>query len=151
VLLDPAIWIPREIADQYAREEAKETAYASVDEAIAARSAGLFSTPREILEEEMREHLVRGDDGRFRYLYSAAAAGRMYLELSRRPPRFDSLRIPTLLAVAAESKLVSAAEDESYRAALGDLLEVVVTTGGHSPLWDAFDETAAAVEGFLAA
>lgn len=150
VLLDPAIWLPREVADQYAREERQEKVYDTADEAAAARSAGLFSTPPEILEEELREHLRPGDDGRLRYRYSQPAAAFMYIELSRRPPPFERLRVPTLLVVGDESKLVSAAEVESYRAALGDRLEVVVTPGGHHPLWDAFDETAAAVEAFLA-
>jgi lipase len=150
VLLDPAIWVPPEIARQLAREEVEEKVYATVDEAIAARAASLFSTPREILEEEMREHLAEGDDGRFRYRYSQSAAAQMFLELAKRPPPFERLRVPTLLVVGAESKLVSAAEDERYRTALGDLFQVRVMAGGHSPLWDAFEETAAAVEAFLA-
>ena len=33
--------------------------------------------------------------------------------------------------------------------ALGDLLEVAVVPGGHTVLWDAFEETAAAITGFL--
>jgi lipase len=149
VLLDPAIYVPPEFAEQNAALEREEKVYSSVAEAMA-RWVGLFHTPREILEEEMREHLVAGEDGRWRYRYSQPAAAQIYIELSRRPPPFEQLRVPTLLVVGAESKLVSAAEDERYRTALGDLLEVVVTPGGHSPLWDAFDETAAAVERFLA-
>jgi hypothetical protein len=49
------------------------------------------------------------------------------------------------------SKIVGAGESELYRAALGDLLEVVVVPGGHVVLWDAYEETAEAVERFLAA
>lgn len=150
VLLDPAIYVPRDHAEQQAADAREEKIYATVDEAIAARRVGLFSTPRAILEEEMAEHLVTGGDGRLRYRYSHLAVAQMYLELSRRPPPFEELRVPTLLVVGAESKLVSAAEDEAYRAALGDLFEVVVTPGGHIPLWDAFEETARAVETFLA-
>jgi hypothetical protein len=51
--------------------------------------------------------------------------------------------------VGAHSKIVSAGESELYRAALGDLLGIVVVPGGHIVLWDAFDETADAIEGFL--
>ena len=150
VLLDPAIWVPPEFAGQMAQEEGVVKVYATVDEAIAERAATLFSTPLEILEEEMREHLVQGEDERLHYRYSQAAAAQMYLELAKKPPPFERLRVPTLLVVGAESKLVSAAEDERYRRALGELFQVVVTPGGHSPLWDAFEETAAAVEDFLA-
>jgi lipase len=151
VLLDPAVWVPPEFAEQLAEEERPEKAYATVDEAIAARLVELFSTPREILEEEMCDHLVKGDDRRLRFRYSQPAAAQLYLELAKRPPPFERLRVPTLLLVGAESKLVSAAEAERYREALGDLLRVAVTPGGHSPLWDAFEETAACVERFLAA
>ena len=37
----------------------------------------------------------------------------------------------------------------AYRAALGDLLELVTVPGGHTVYWDALDETAAAVDAFL--
>jgi lipase len=148
-LLDPAMLVPAEIAVQLAAEEQRDKSFSSVEEAIVARSASLFSTPREILEEEMREHLVAGADGGLRYRYSQPAAAEIHIALSTRPPPFEQLRVPTLLVVGAESKLVSAGEDERYRAALGDLLEVVVTPGGHSPLWDAFPETAGAIARFL--
>jgi pimeloyl-ACP methyl ester carboxylesterase len=148
-LLDPAMYVPPEYAEQRAGEERVEKVYASAHEAIAGWEGNLFSTPRSILDEEMREHLVAGDDGRLRYRYSQPAAAAVYVELTKRPPPYDVLRVPTLLLVGAESKLVSAAEAELYRAALGDLLEIAVMPGGHSPLWDAFDETAAAIEAFL--
>ena len=38
---------------------------------------------------------------------------------------------------------------ETYRAALGDLVEVVTVPGGHTVYWDALDETAEAVAAFL--
>jgi hypothetical protein len=38
---------------------------------------------------------------------------------------------------------------EHYRAALGEKLQLVVVPAGHSVLWDAFDETADAIESFL--
>jgi lipase len=149
VLLDPAMHVPPEYAEQNAAEERLEKAYASADEAIAGWAGRLFSTPASVLEEEMREHLVEGEDGRLRYRYSQAAAAAVHLELARRPPPYEELCVPTLLVVGAESKLVSAAEAERYRAALGDLFELAVMPGGHSPLWDAFDLTADALEAFL--
>lgn len=150
VLLDPATWIPPEYAAQNAAQERVEKVYHSVDEAIA-RWVGDFHTPREMLEEEMSEHLVPGPDGRLRYRYAQPAVAQMHLDLARRPPPFESLRLPTLLVVGALSKIVSAGEVELYRAALGDLLQVVVVPGGHSVLWDAYEQTAGAIESFLAA
>ena len=70
--------------------------------------------------------------------------------MGRFPPPFETLRVPTLLVVAEHAKLVSAAESENYRAALGDLLRVVVVPGGHIVIWDAHEETAAAIDAFLA-
>ena len=40
---------------------------------------------------------------------------------------------------------------EAHQAALGDLLDVRVLPGGHTVLWDAFEETLEAVAGFLRA
>jgi lipase len=152
VLLDPAIFVPPTIARQLAEEERVERSFGSVDEAIEARVVygGLVSTPRALLEEEMAAHLVVSDDGRFRYRYSQPSVAAVYLELVAPPPPFENLRLPTLLVVGALSKIVSAGEVELYRAALGNLLEVVVVPGGHTLLWDAYEETAAAVERFLA-
>lgn len=151
VLLDPAIFIPPPIARQLSEEERVERSYGSADEAIEARivASGLASTPRELLEEEMAVHLAASDDGRFRYRYSPEAVASAYLAMATPAPPFESLRLPTLLVVGALSKTVSAGEVELYRAALGDLLEVVVVPGGHTVLWDAFRETADAIERFL--
>ena len=151
VLLDPAIFVPPAIARQLAEEERVERSFASVDEAIDARivSGSLASTPRALLEEEMAAHLVASQDGRLRYRYSQPSVAAAYIEMAAPPPPFEELRLPTLLVVGALSKIVSAAEVELYRAALGDLLQVVVVPGGHTVLWDAFEETADAIERFL--
>jgi lipase len=152
VLLDPAIFAPPQIARELAEEESVERSFGSVDEAIEAReiAGGLVSTPRTILEEEMSVHLVVSEDGRFRYRYSQPSVATDYLEIGTPPPPYEALRVPTLLVVGAHSKIVSAGEAELYRHALGELLQVVVVAGGHSVLWDAFDETADAIETFLA-
>lgn len=154
VLLDPAIHVPAGYARQGAAEERAKRPFASVEEAIASRIEsdelmGPDRAPRESLDEEMREHLVRGEDGRYRYRYSQEAVAQAWTEMAARPPDFSRVRLSTLLVVGAESKLVSAGELELYRAALGELLEVAVVPGGHMVYWDAFDETAAAIERFL--
>jgi lipase len=107
------------------------------------------STPRPVLEEEMAEHLVRSPDGRYRYRYSQAVVAAAYHEMTAAPPDPATLRVPTLLVVGAESKFVSAGELETYREGLGDLLRVAVVPGGHMVYWDAFEETATAIEASL--
>jgi lipase len=151
VLLDPAIFAPPQIARELADDELVERSFGSIDEAVDAReiAGGLVSTPREMLEEEMSVHLVAGEDGRYRYRYSQPSVAADYLEIGTPPPPYEQLCVPTLLVVGAHSKIVSAGESELYRAALGDLLQVAVVPGGHTLLWDAFDETADAIESFL--
>jgi lipase len=154
ILIDPAVWVPPDIAHARATEELRPTSFASPAEALEARTAGagfdvLARTPRAALEDEIREHLEESPDGRFRYRYSPEAVAAAYHEMANEPPPFEALRIPTLLVVASHSKLVSAGELERYRAALADLLAVAVVPGGHIVLWDAFEETAAAIDRFL--
>ena len=66
------------------------------------------------------------------------------------PPPFGAVRIPTLLVLGAESYLPYDHLLDAHRSALGDLLQVVTVAGGHTVLWDALDETAAAIAAFLA-
>ena len=155
VLLDPAIAVPRDLAQARAHDELQEHSFASPEEALEARIGGtglgwLAHAPRELLEEDVREHLVESPGGRFRYRYSSEAVAAAYHEMANDPPPFEALRIPTLLVVGSHSKLVSAGELERYRDALGELLQVAIVPGGHIVLWDALEETAAAVESFLA-
>jgi len=65
------------------------------------------------------------------------------------PPPFAAVRLPTLLVLGERSYLPYDHLLEAHTDALGDLLEVVTVPGGHTVLWDALDETAAAVTGFL--
>ncbi|HWM13587.1 MAG TPA: alpha/beta hydrolase [Gaiellaceae bacterium] len=155
VLLDPAIAVPRDLAQARAHDELQEHSFTSPEEALEARIGGgglgwLAHPPRELLEEDVREHLVESRGGRFRYRYSSEAVAAAYHEMANDPPPFEALRIPTLLVVGSHSKLVSAGELERYRDALGALLQVAIVPGGHIVLWDALEETTAAVESFLA-
>ncbi len=51
-----------------------------------------------------------------------------------------------MLLYAPAYGLVQADQIETYRAALGDRLQVVEVPGMHMVQWDAFDEVAEAVE-----
>jgi lipase len=151
VLLDPALTVPPDYAQVLAQQElATNESFASVEEAIQLTFAGLFRRPSELLDEEVREHLVLGDDGRYRFRYSRGAVAAGYLEVAVPPSPWERAGIPTLIVAGEASKFVSVGEVDLYRRALGDLLRVVVVPGGHSVLWDAFDETAGAIEDFLA-
>ena len=66
------------------------------------------------------------------------------------PPRFEDVRVPTLLVLGERSYLPYDHLLDAHRSALGDLLEVAIVRGGHSVLWDALHETSAAISEFLA-
>jgi lipase len=152
VLLDPAYWVPPHIGLQRAENERSDRSYSSVDEAIARRvvESTLHHTPRELLEEEMRDHLVAVEDGRFRMRYCQSAVVAAYGELVKPPQPFERVQLPTLLVRGELTDVVPQAVVQLYRDGLGDQVEVETVPGGHNVLWDAFEETADAVERFLA-
>ncbi|HSB39868.1 MAG TPA: alpha/beta hydrolase [Gaiellaceae bacterium] len=150
VLLDPAIQILPHVGYDFAQEAAKDHSFTSVDEAIAARLTTSVLTPREFLEEEAHEHLVPSSDGRLRWQCSRAAVATVYSELCREPPPPTVLEgIPSQLVHAEQFGLVREEQLEEYERSLGDGLELVAVPGGHIVYWDAFEETADAVEKFL--
>jgi lipase len=149
VLLDPAIQLLPSVALDLAQQQCQEGSYASVEEAIGARRPFASLTPTEILEEEMSEHLVQGADGRYRLRCARAAVASLYGELSTPPPPPETLLAETLLVYAPAFSLVRDDQLEAYRAALGERLTVVAVPGGHIVFWDAYEETADAIEAFI--
>jgi lipase len=151
VLLDPALELPAAQAYASAEEERGDAGFASADEAIQARydSGSVISAPREYLEEEMRQHLVLCEDGRYHFRYSKAAAVAAWGEMAR--PAVAVAQVPTLLMLGTESYVPNPEQPARYREALGDELRLVAVRSGHSVLWDAFEETAAAVASFVGA
>jgi pimeloyl-ACP methyl ester carboxylesterase len=123
----------------------------SFDEGIDRRydESQLQRAPRGLVVDELRDHLVPDDDGRYRYRYCQAAVVAAYGEMASQPPSFEQARVPTLLVLGESSYLPYDHLLDAHRAALGDLLEVVVVPGGHTVLWDALEETSAAVAAFL--
>lgn len=149
LLLDPAIQLLPHVGFDFADRERADNAYASPEEAVEARLESGWPTPRECLEEDVREHLVQGPDGRFRYRYCQSAVVSLYGEMCTPPPPPESLQVPALLLYAPQFGLVREEQVVTYRAALGDRLRVVTVDGGHLVYWDAYDELAAALDDFL--
>jgi len=150
VLLDPAIHVLPQIALFAAENARKDRAYVSFEEGIDRRydESQLSRAPRELVEQELRGHLV-WDDGNYRYRYSQSAVVAAYGEMASQPPPFERVRIPTLLVLGESSYLPYGHLLDAHREALGDLLEIVVVPGGHTVLWDALAETVRAVSTFL--
>lgn len=142
VLLDPALKLDAAVAGERADLTRADVSFATADEAIEARLAdgSLFSTPRGVLEEETREHLVEGDDGRLRWQYAPAAVIVAWSEMAAATPPWP--RCATLVVCGEQSWIKIAVPR------IGNIAQVIVP-GGHSVLWDAFAETADAVVRFL--
>jgi lipase len=151
LLLDPAIRIAPAVGLYAAENARRERVYATFAEGVDRRyeESALHSTPRDLLEAELRLHLVEDDDGRWRYRYCQSAVVNAYGEMTRQPPPFERVRVPTLLLLGESSYLPYDELLEPHARALGDLLQVVRVPGGHTVLWDALDETANVVDRFL--
>jgi lipase len=150
VLLDPALQVLPHVALDLAELERQELVFTTHGEAVQARldSGRIFHTPREMLEEEMEQHLERHPgDGLLRFRYCKSTVIAAWSIMATAPP-FP--RVPTLLVIGRQSWLLLDEQAEAYQAAIGDLLEVVHVPGGHTVLWDALEDTARAISDFLA-
>jgi pimeloyl-ACP methyl ester carboxylesterase len=152
VLLDPALVVPLDYAQFLADQElAQDLSFATEEEAVAAGVAGRPSPVSDDVLRQVREQVELTGDGHYRFAYSREAVATGFLECAKPPTGWHEAGLPTLIVAGSMSKFVSVGEVEIYRGALGGALEVVVVPGGHSVLWDAFDETADAIDRFLAA
>jgi lipase len=149
ILLDPALQILPHVAHDFAGRARQDATFASVEEAVAARAVDAPTTPREFLEEEAREQLVPAPGGLLRLRYCRSAVITAYSELCTAPPAPERMGVPMLLVYAQEFGLVRPEQLDAYAAV--PHAELVGVPGGHIVYWDAFDQTADAVERFLAA
>ena len=151
VLLDPAILLPGHVALAAAENARLDKSYGSFEELIERRyeESQLQLAPRELVVGDLAAHVETGDDGRIRYRYCQSALVAAFGEMASTPPPFEAVRIPTLLVLGVKSYLPYDHLIDAHRSALGDLLEVAVVPGGHSVLWDALEETSAAIAEFL--
>jgi lipase len=142
VLLDPAMHVDPGVAGERAEVARADASFASPAEAVEARlgDGSLFTTPREVLEEEAREHLVESPDGRFRWQCAPTAVIVAWSEMAAAMPPWP--RCPTLV-VCGERSWIRVAVPR-----IGNIAQVIVP-GGHSVLWDDFEATADAIVHFL--
>ena len=152
VLLDPVVVIPGHVALAAAENARNDKTYVSFDELVDSRyiESQLHFAPRELVVADLAAHVETSDAGRVRYRYSQSAVVAAYGEMASEPPSFEDVRVPTLLVLGERSYLPYDHLLDAHRAALGDLLEVVVVPGGHTVTWDALDETSPAIAAFLA-
>jgi|SRR6266536_597508 len=147
VLLDPAVWVPPQVALERAELARLDESYASVQGAIDERLAGDPLADRALVADELPQHLRLGEDGRWRPRYARSAVVAAYGEMAK-PPPLDRVLARTLLVRGADSEVVPQALVDVVCETMADC-EVVTVRGGHIVMWDAFDETAAAALAFL--
>ena len=150
ILLDPPLWVPPGYALGRAEETRGDRSFATVEEAVEERLAGgtVFGAPRELVEEDYRAHLERGEDGRLRTRFSRSAVIAAWGEMARTPPQ-ERLTVPLLVVRAVQAEVCPPPLLEAYRETVGPLLEATDVPGGHIVMWDALAETADAIESFL--
>ncbi|MCU1396155.1 MAG: alpha/beta hydrolase fold protein [Ilumatobacteraceae bacterium] len=148
-MLDPAFARAGESMNLMAAAEMANPGFASYEEALAAEHAGYPDHVIPAAIENVDEHLVRGDDGRYRFRYHRPAVIAGWGELCSPVPAIAEQR-PALLVVADRAGLVTAPIIDTVRAELGDQLSVVHVDSGHTLDWERFDETAAAIHRFWA-
>jgi lipase len=151
VLLDPAIVPGMEDALLVVAEDARtRRAYAGLDDLVDRRFAESMLThaPRQLVADDLRGHVVDAD-GCLEYRYVQAAVVATYSEIAAPAAPADRILARTLVVRGEDSYLPVAAVLPTLAMALGDRLEVVAVPGGHTVLWDALEETAAAVSAFL--
>ncbi len=142
VLLDPALHIDPAVAAERADGTRADVSFGSPDEAIDARlnDGSVYTTPRAILEEEAREHLVEGADGRYRWRWAPAAVIVAWSDMAATAPPWP--RCPTLVVIGERSWIPIEVPSRPSITRLD-------VPGGHSILWDDFDVAADAIASFL--
>ena len=146
VLLDPAIQVLPHVALDFAEQSRQDQAFASLEDAVAARLASTPTNPREAVEEDYAAHLAPSRDGLLRARMCRSAVVSVYGELATESPPPQTVTAPTLLVYAPAFGLVREDQLEAYT----DRVQTVAVPGGHVVFWDAYEQTAAAVDEFLA-
>ncbi len=148
VLLDPALAQSGEKTSQAATNTIDDPGWATVEQATIARNAGLGDEINPGVVEDIAEHLVEGQDGRFRFRFHKPAVVTAWGEVCTPLP--DEIHVvPALLVVADRAELVTPDIEAGLVALFGGQLDVVHLDSGHMLYWDRFDETAAAITSFL--
>ena len=150
-LLDSGLVVPPDRALRGAELERLDWSFATADGAINAVLANdaVVAAPREVVAAYVRDDVRKGPDGRFRFRFCPSAVVVAWSEMTLPPP--PPLENLPMLLVRAEVPLFDAgAEGRRHFERLGDDLTVVDVPNGHNVLWESPEETALAVERFLA-
>jgi lipase len=147
VLLDPPTDVPPDHATERAEVERLDWSFDTYDGAVGALLG--FSVPpsaRPAIEAYVKDDLVRGPDHRLRFNFSPGAAVVAWSDMVHPHPTVGGVEA---LVVRPSSGPYADASTERYRELFGDAVRVVSVPNGHNVLWEAPEETGAAIEAFL--
>ncbi|SRR6478735_9396220 len=150
-LLDPAVELPGEWLPKLADDMIDDPGWATPEEALAKRLDGRAPQSIPDATDDVKRHLYQAPDGRYRMRFHRGAAVAGWSEMARTTVSLAQAQRPCLLVVAKQEEIVRPELRASLARDLGDRLTTVEIDCGHMVYWDAFDETAAALRGFLTA
>lgn len=149
VLLDPAIGLaPDRIGDE-AELTRRDDGWPTFDAALAARLADRPPQAIEAVRADVKQHLVEGDDGRFRLRFSRPAVIVGWSEMARSPVSLRHFPGELLLVIARTGGYVTPALRGSLADDLGERFTERTLEAGHMVYWDAFAETATVAGAFV--
>jgi lipase len=143
LLLDPAIQLRAQLAEQAAAGETREPVWESVRACLASRDDTDGADETRALAD-LALQLEPLPDGRVRRRTSQEAIQTIYRELVTEPPPPDVLTMPVQLLYAPAGGIVTKQQAIAYGRD-----GVVAVPGGHMVMWSAFDTTAATAEQFF--
>ncbi|MBO2455693.1 alpha/beta hydrolase [Actinomadura barringtoniae] len=145
VLLDPSIGLPSGDTLGKAHAALSQPSWADPDEARDVREKGWPEAYPGAVDDEM-DHLVQGEDGRWRWRYEPAAVVTAFSEMAR---TFVTPTVPTHLVVATRAGIVRPVFVNACRRDLGDDFAVTEIDAGHLLYLDRLDETGAILRDWL--
>ena len=147
-VVDPALGLDPNDVLQTATEACAGESYPDKAAARVVRAERWAGIADALVDAELEQNLVQGEDGRWRYLWSTPAVVAAWSEMAR-PAILPPPDLPTLLLPAAKVDYVNPAWVERMRAALGERLVVHVMDTAHMVYLEQPAETAAKVREFL--
>ena len=149
VLLDPAIGLrPHRIRDE-AELTRRDDGWPTFEAALAARLADRPPEEIEAVRADIKQHLVEGEDGRFRLRFSRPAVVVGWSEMARPPVSLGRFRGELLLVISRTGGYVTPALRRSLSDDLGQRFTERTLEAGHMVYWDALADAARVAGAFL--
>jgi lipase len=145
--LEPVIRISPELALHRAEQELTGDVWDSIEAFVASRENTGDDIDVERYAADLRGHFETLPDGRVRRRTCQPAIVSIFSELAAPAPPPETVTVPTMMLYAPAFGLVSPEQRAAYEPHLAEVVEV---PGMHAVLTSAYEQTAGAVERFLA-